>query len=84
MENQIETQKGGANGCLIIVGFFVVLFFGLWGYFEFVGNDCVRSIPDGTVRCKCDMPSKQAWDDYLETAKGSYESVTVDGKECGD
>lgn len=69
------------KGCLVLFIFFGTILTLLTIYFD-NSNDCVRSLVDGSVRCKCDMPSKQAWNDYLETTKGSYESVIVEGKEC--
>jgi len=69
------------KGCLTLFVFFGAVLLGFYIYFK-NSNDCVRTIPDGTVRCKCDMPSEQAWDDFIETTKGSYEGVVVEGKEC--
>jgi hypothetical protein len=77
----MENNSFSFRSCLTLFVIIGVILAGLTIYFN-NSNDCVRSKIDGTVRCKCDMPSVQAWDDYLENTKGGYESVVVEGKKC--
>lgn len=44
-------------------------------YYMYSQPDCIRIIPDGSVRCECEYKSSDAWDKYKKDTKGAWEAV---------
>lgn len=69
------------KSCLMLLVVFAVMFTVIY-FVVNSGEDCVRILPDGAVRCSCDFPDNDSWEAYLKQVKGSYESVVLEDPKC--
>lgn len=74
MEN---TNKPNYKSCAMLI----LLFLSVWGgcYYMMSGPDCIRTKPDGAVRCECDFKSSDEWQKFKEDTHGAWEAVAFEG-----
>lgn len=73
---QQENNIKAILGLIAIIGSIVFV----WWCFS--GADCIRTIPDGSVRCECDFKSSSDWQDFKESTHGTWEAVALDSDPC--
>ncbi|MCZ4223490.1 hypothetical protein [Pedobacter rhodius] len=79
MENT-EQQKTYKSCALLLL-----LFLSIWGgcyYMMGSSADCIKTLPDGAVRCECDFKSSDDWQKFKEDTHGAWEAVVLDEDPC--
>jgi hypothetical protein len=79
MENTTNTPN--FKSCAMLLVLILTMFAGCYFILN-SGSDCIRTLPDGAIRCECDFKSNDEWDKFKENTKGSWESVSMDTDPC--